>query len=193
MFIFHVMLTLHFLSSETPLLCLHTLDSGKHLLAVISCPTARPSPFHHTTQKPLPLTELGSATTSTQVLQRCVDIVFLFSHDRLKKFCVLGYNLGWIHFTFLFWKWFSEYKWLTLLAHSRILFSFCSQLLREINNMIKTGRSPNMRCYAVSLDRDEEGDGSSAKRLRLDGQSAWQRRLRNVFNDRITRMNQDQV
>lgn len=95
MFIFHVMLTLHFLSSETPLLCLHTLDSGKHLLAVISCPTARPSPFHHTTQKPLPLTELGSATTSTQVLQRCVDIVFLFSHDRLKKFCVLGYNLGW--------------------------------------------------------------------------------------------------
>uniref|UniRef100_A0AAX7SYC2 Retinoblastoma-associated protein B-box domain-containing protein n=1 Tax=Astatotilapia calliptera TaxID=8154 RepID=A0AAX7SYC2_ASTCA len=67
------------------------------------------------------------------------------------------------------------------------------ELLREINNMIKTGRSPNMRCYAVSLDRDEEGDGSSAKRLRLDGQSAWQRRLRNVFNDRITRMNQDQV
>lgn len=67
------------------------------------------------------------------------------------------------------------------------------ELLREINNMIKTGRSPNVRCYAVSLDRDELGDGSSAKRLCLDGQSAWQRRLRNVFNDRITRMNQDQV
>ncbi|KAI3377691.1 hypothetical protein L3Q82_008847 [Scortum barcoo] len=66
--------------------------------------------------------------------------------------------------------------------------------LREINNMIKTGRSPNRRSYAVLLGRgeeeeeeeEEEEDGPSAKRLRLDGQSAWQRRLRNVVNDRVT-------
>ncbi|XP_071345439.1 retinoblastoma-like protein 2 isoform X2 [Trachinotus anak] len=65
--------------------------------------------------------------------------------------------------------------------------------LREINNMIKTGRSPSRRGYVVSLDEEEEGeDGPSAKRLRLDDQSAWQRRLRNVVNDRVTRLNQDQ-
>ncbi|XP_022598977.1 retinoblastoma-like protein 2 [Seriola dumerili] len=68
--------------------------------------------------------------------------------------------------------------------------------LREINNMIKTGRSPNRRGYVVSLSEEEEEeegeDGPSAKRLRLDDQSAWQRRLRNVVNDRVTTRNQDQ-
>ncbi|XP_074466397.1 retinoblastoma-like protein 2 [Sebastes fasciatus] len=73
--------------------------------------------------------------------------------------------------------------------------------LREINNMIRTGRSPNRRGYAVPLDREEEDegegeeeedDGPSAKRLRLDGQSAWQKRLHNMVNDRVTRRGRDQ-
>ncbi|KAM9366298.1 retinoblastoma-like protein 2 [Symphorus nematophorus] len=73
-----------------------------------------------------------------------------------------------------------------------------SELLREINNMIsRTGRSPSRRCYAVSLDREEDEDekgedGPSAKRLCLDDESALQRRLRNVVNDRVTRRDQDQ-
>ncbi|KAG7242556.1 hypothetical protein INR49_020269 [Caranx melampygus] len=63
--------------------------------------------------------------------------------------------------------------------------------LREINNMVKTGRSPTRRRYVVSLDEEGE-DSPSAKRLRLDDQSAWQRRLRNVVNDRVTTRMQDQ-
>ncbi|KAM7423736.1 hypothetical protein PAMA_000213 [Pampus argenteus] len=74
-----------------------------------------------------------------------------------------------------------------------------SERLREINNMIKTSRSPTRRCHEISLDmekadeeeEDEEGeDGPSAKRLRLDGQSVLQRRLRNVVDDRAHRRNQ---
>lgn len=66
-----------------------------------------------------------------------------------------------------------------------------SERLREINNMIRTGRSPSRRGYSMSFNRDdeekgEEEDGPSAKRLRLDHQSAWQRRLRNVANERMT-------
>ncbi|XP_038557640.1 retinoblastoma-like protein 2 isoform X2 [Micropterus salmoides] len=69
-----------------------------------------------------------------------------------------------------------------------------SECLREMNNMIKTGRSPNKRSRAVSLDREkeEEEDGPSAKRLRSVGLSAWHRRLRNVENDRLTRRDRDQ-
>ncbi|TMS13363.1 retinoblastoma-like protein 2 [Larimichthys crocea] len=65
--------------------------------------------------------------------------------------------------------------------------------LREINIMVKTGRSP-IRRSLVSLDGDdeEENDGPSAKRLHLDDQSAWQRRLRNVENDRMTIRDRDQ-
>lgn len=71
-----------------------------------------------------------------------------------------------------------------------------SERLREINNMIKTGKSPNRRCREISLDEgeeeeEEEGeDGPSAKRLCLDGQSVLQRRLRNVVDDRTHRWNQ---
>ncbi|XP_053279547.1 retinoblastoma-like protein 2 [Pleuronectes platessa] len=65
------------------------------------------------------------------------------------------------------------------------------QCLREINNMIKTGRSPTRRRYPAKLEEEEEeeeGDQSPlAKRLRLDGQSAWQRRLRSVVNARVAR------
>lgn len=72
-----------------------------------------------------------------------------------------------------------------------------SERLREINNMIKTGWSPSRRRCAMSLDTEDEGeegeDGPSAKRLRLDDQSAWQRRLRSVVNDRVTNRNQDQT
>lgn len=71
-----------------------------------------------------------------------------------------------------------------------------SERLREINNMIRTGRSPNRRRYGMSVDTEdeEEGeDGPSAKRLRLGDQSAWQRRLRSVVNDRVTSRNQDQT
>lgn len=59
--------------------------------------------------------------------------------------------------------------------------------------MVKTGRSP-IRRSLVSLDGDdeEENDGPSAKRLHLDDQSAWQRRLRNVENDRMTIRDRDQ-
>ncbi|XP_040891774.1 retinoblastoma-like protein 2 isoform X2 [Toxotes jaculatrix] len=64
--------------------------------------------------------------------------------------------------------------------------------LRAINNMIKTGRTPNRRCYEVLLDQEEGEDGPSAKRLCLDYQSAWQRRLRNVGNNHVTRRNQTQ-
>nr|XP_046271817.1 retinoblastoma-like protein 2 [Scatophagus argus] len=66
--------------------------------------------------------------------------------------------------------------------------------LREINNMIKTGRSPNRRCCAMSLDEEEEDgeDGPSAKKLHLDDESALQRRLRNVVNDRATGRGHDQ-
>lgn len=69
-----------------------------------------------------------------------------------------------------------------------------SQRLHEINNMIKTAGSPNKRCHMASLDKEEEvgEDGASAKRLRLDDQSAWQRRLRNVVNERVARGNRDQ-
>ncbi|XP_035802008.2 retinoblastoma-like protein 2 isoform X2 [Amphiprion ocellaris] len=72
-----------------------------------------------------------------------------------------------------------------------------SERLREINNMIKTGGSPSRRRYVMSLDTEDEGeegeDGPSAKRLRLDDQSAWQRRLRSVVNDRVTNRSQDQT
>ncbi|XP_035010643.1 retinoblastoma-like protein 2 isoform X2 [Hippoglossus stenolepis] len=62
------------------------------------------------------------------------------------------------------------------------------ECLREINNMIKMGRSPTRRRYPVKLEEEEEGDHSPlAKRLRLDGQSAWQRRLRSVVNARVAR------
>ncbi|XP_031704601.1 retinoblastoma-like protein 2 isoform X2 [Anarrhichthys ocellatus] len=72
------------------------------------------------------------------------------------------------------------------------------ECLRQINNMIRTGRSPSRRCYG-GLDRgeedkgegEEEEDGPSVKRLRLDGQSAWQRRLSNVVNYRMTRRDRD--
>ncbi|KAK2919778.1 retinoblastoma-like protein 2 [Channa argus] len=69
-----------------------------------------------------------------------------------------------------------------------------SERLHEINNMIKTGRSPN-RHKVTSLDEEEgEGEnGPSAKKLRLDDQSAWQRRLRNVVNDRVTGRIEDQA
>lgn len=44
----------------------------------------------------------------------------------------------------------------------------------------------------VSLDEEEEGeDGPSAKRLRMDEQSPWQRRLRDVVNERMTGKEQD--
>lgn len=60
--------------------------------------------------------------------------------------------------------------------------------------MIKTGGSPNKRCRVASVDKEQEvgEDGASAKRLCLDDQSAWQRRLRNVVNERVTRRNRDQ-
>lgn len=74
-----------------------------------------------------------------------------------------------------------------------------SERLREINNMIKSSASLGRRGYAVSLDEDEEdgdeedGDGGpSAKRPRTDGQTAWQRKLREVINDRNQRNNHDQ-
>ncbi|XP_054468601.1 retinoblastoma-like protein 2 [Anoplopoma fimbria] len=78
--------------------------------------------------------------------------------------------------------------------------SSSSECLRQINNMIRTGQSPNKRCLGVSLERgeedkgegEEEEDGPSAKRIRLDGQSVLQRRLRNVVNDRVTTKDQDQ-
>lgn len=70
-----------------------------------------------------------------------------------------------------------------------------SERLREINNMIKTGRSPNRLSNVTSLDEEEAmgEDGPSAKKLRLDDVSAWQRRLRNVVNDRATRRVDDQA
>ncbi|XP_041792890.1 retinoblastoma-like protein 2 isoform X2 [Chelmon rostratus] len=71
-----------------------------------------------------------------------------------------------------------------------------SERLREINNMIRTGRSVSRRCCVVALDGEEDGEGEgrpSAKRPHLDDQSAWQKRLRNVVNDRVTRGDQDQA
>ncbi|XP_059201659.1 retinoblastoma-like protein 2 [Centropristis striata] len=72
-----------------------------------------------------------------------------------------------------------------------------SECLREINNMIRTGRTPNRGRYVVSLDRqeqeqgereeEEEEDGPPARRRRLDDQSALERRLRTVVNDRVTK------
>ncbi|XP_030016262.1 retinoblastoma-like protein 2 isoform X1 [Sphaeramia orbicularis] len=69
-----------------------------------------------------------------------------------------------------------------------------SERLREINNMIRSSSLLNRRGYAVSLDEGEEEDGDggpSAKRPRTDGQSAWQRKLREVINDRNQRNNPD--
>ncbi|KAM6949841.1 retinoblastoma-like protein 2 [Lycodopsis pacificus] len=66
------------------------------------------------------------------------------------------------------------------------------ECLRRINNMIRKGRSPNRRCYGGSDRGEEEEDGPSVKRLRLDGQSAFLRRLSNVVNDRVTRRDRDQ-
>ncbi|XP_029311095.1 retinoblastoma-like protein 2 isoform X2 [Cottoperca gobio] len=65
--------------------------------------------------------------------------------------------------------------------------------LPQINNMIRMGRSPNRRPCVVSLNRaeeDEEEEGPSAKRFCRNGQSALQRRLRNVVNDRVARRDQ---
>ncbi|XP_008281224.1 retinoblastoma-like protein 2 isoform X2 [Stegastes partitus] len=71
-----------------------------------------------------------------------------------------------------------------------------SERLREINNMIKTGSSPNRRRCAASRDakddEEEREDGPSTKRPRLGDQLAWQRRLRGVVNDRVASRNQDQ-
>ncbi|XP_071766332.2 retinoblastoma-like protein 2 [Centroberyx gerrardi] len=73
-----------------------------------------------------------------------------------------------------------------------------STRLREINNMIKTGKSPNKRGCAGPLEDEQGGAGREGdnappvKRLRQDGQSAWQRRLRNVVNDRAQSRTQDQ-
>ncbi|KAK9542440.1 hypothetical protein VZT92_000303 [Zoarces viviparus] len=66
------------------------------------------------------------------------------------------------------------------------------ECLRQINNMIRKGRSPNRRCYGGS-DRgeEEEEDGPLVKRLRLDGQSVWQRRLSDVVNNRVPRRDRD--
>ncbi|XP_034419172.1 retinoblastoma-like protein 2 [Cyclopterus lumpus] len=66
------------------------------------------------------------------------------------------------------------------------------ECLRQINNMIRTGRSPNRRrcggSFGEGKGEGEDGeDGPLGKRLCLDGQSAWQRRLRNVVNDRVPR------
>ena len=62
--------------------------------------------------------------------------------------------------------------------------------------MIRAGRSPNRRRHVEPSDRgegeEEEDDGPPARRLRLDDESAWQRRLRNVVNDRGTRREPDQ-
>lgn len=59
------------------------------------------------------------------------------------------------------------------------------QRLHEINNMIRTG---NRRGYVVPLGGDEEDeDGPSVKRLCMDDDSALQRRLRDVVDDRMTR------
>ncbi|XP_040020701.2 retinoblastoma-like protein 2 isoform X2 [Gasterosteus aculeatus] len=69
------------------------------------------------------------------------------------------------------------------------------ECLREINNMLRTGRSPSTsrRCFREEEEEEEEEDedGPSVKRPRLDGQSAWQRRLRNVVNDRVTTKDRD--
>lgn len=67
--------------------------------------------------------------------------------------------------------------------------------LCEINNMIRMGRPPSSPSYEPSADRpgeeEEEGeDGPSAKRICLDDQSAWHRRLRDVANNRVVKRNQ---
>ncbi|XP_029949815.1 retinoblastoma-like protein 2 isoform X2 [Salarias fasciatus] len=69
--------------------------------------------------------------------------------------------------------------------------------LREINNMVRLGRPPDSPSRAPSAgtqgeeEEGEEGeDGPSAKRIRLDDQSAWHRRLRGVVNDRVAKRNQ---
>uniref|UniRef100_UPI0037E8D63B retinoblastoma-like protein 2 n=1 Tax=Semicossyphus pulcher TaxID=241346 RepID=UPI0037E8D63B len=67
-----------------------------------------------------------------------------------------------------------------------------SERLREINNMV-SGRTPrNRRSHvALPMDREEEEegeDGPPARRPRLDGPSALQRRLMNVLNDRQIRL-----
>lgn len=66
------------------------------------------------------------------------------------------------------------------------------ECLHEINNMIKRGRSPAKRCLTVSLSKEDE-DLPPAKRPHLEDQSSWQRRLRNVVNDRATRQNRDRA
>ncbi|KAM4593969.1 retinoblastoma-like protein 2 isoform 1-T3 [Odontesthes bonariensis] len=67
--------------------------------------------------------------------------------------------------------------------------------LREINN--KIGNSHAKARYAVSFDtknEEEEGEGGpSSKRPCLDDQSALERRLKSVVNDRAKIGNQDQA
>lgn len=79
-------------------------------------------------------------------------------------------------------------------AISYVFSSSSRDLLREINNMVRMGRPPNSPSHAPPADtqgeEEEEEDGPSAKRTRLDDQSAWHRRLRDVVNDRVVTRNQ---
>ncbi|KAM9410298.1 retinoblastoma-like protein 2 isoform 1-T2 [Pholidichthys leucotaenia] len=61
--------------------------------------------------------------------------------------------------------------------------------LCEINSMIKMGKSSNPRRCSASLgaEDEEEEAGPSAKMLRVDGQSAWQRKLRSVARERVAK------
>ncbi|KAM3625164.1 uncharacterized protein V6R79_007826 [Siganus canaliculatus] len=67
------------------------------------------------------------------------------------------------------------------------------ELLREINNMIRLGLGSSRGRSAMDRDEEEEEEHPPARRLRLDEETALQRRLRNVENDRLTTRNEDRA
>jgi len=72
-----------------------------------------------------------------------------------------------------------------IIEYISLLFSQC---LRDINNLMKIGDSRARN--ALSFEGE---DGPSPKRLCLRNQSALERRLNNVVNDREQEGNQDQA
>lgn len=80
-------------------------------------------------------------------------------------------------------------------GHTYVFHSSPPECLRYINRMVAGGRNPNKRsCLALSMEVDEgeeDDDGPPPRRHCSDSESALQRRLKDVENDRAAGRDQD--